>query len=182
MQVELILSIFSCEGNGNWPIAFALFPPSPSLTISSFYILIVRRYFGIMNDRLRACEQQVFMLEQLNMIDQDYRWQLQVILYNYIDNRDYRVRVLEILVISELSNAHCLYITKRRVPIKKKIYFLQLEFMCHKPSILGADTATTEDMATKGGEVVMADNDFFFDGKIPEGECIGGLSSIIGKE
>ncbi|KAH0459616.1 hypothetical protein IEQ34_012430 [Dendrobium chrysotoxum] len=77
MQVELILSIFNCEGNGNWPIAFALFPPSPSLTISSFYILIVRRYFGIMNDRLRACEQQVFMLEQLTMIDQDYRWQLQ---------------------------------------------------------------------------------------------------------
>ncbi|KAH0458901.1 hypothetical protein IEQ34_011715 [Dendrobium chrysotoxum] len=105
-----------------------------------------------------------------------------MILYNYIDNRDYRVRVLEVLVISELSNAHCLYITKRRVPIKKKIYFLQLEFMCHKPSILGADTATTEDMATKGGEVVMADNDFFFDGKIPEGECVGGLSSIIGKE
>ncbi|KAH0459487.1 hypothetical protein IEQ34_012301 [Dendrobium chrysotoxum] len=27
-------------------------------------------------------------------------------------------------------------------------------------------------MATKGGEVVMADNDFFFDGKIPEGWSI----------
>ncbi|PKU60158.1 hypothetical protein MA16_Dca028925 [Dendrobium catenatum] len=71
-------------------------------------------------------------------------------------------------------------LSERVKEARLQIFFVKV----NEPSILGAKAAKTGDVTIKGGEASMAtDTDlFFFDCKVMENECVGGLFSFTGKQ
>ncbi|PKU81685.1 hypothetical protein MA16_Dca020321 [Dendrobium catenatum] len=63
--------------------------------------------------------------------------------------------------------------------VRLQIFFVK----GNESSILKAKAATIGVITIKGGEAMMATDTglFFFDCKVMENECVGGLSSFIGK-